>query len=217
LNKFNEKSQGIAKYAQDNKKYTMARQIHDAQLTQEEKDKAYKTLGVTREDVRYDYLANQTTDVSVKYLLEKLTDQPHEIVLERLITGRENSISGPQFVTDEILNKLEDEGLISGDEAKALKQIKYNKSGNLIGLGVGGKGKKISLDANTTKPRAGGASFKLSGPSSSGSSKASSGIKLKQLKITPPKGATFASTYKPSVITPKLRQGTFSLKGLGKA
>jgi hypothetical protein len=192
----------------------MARQIHDAKLTQDEKDKAYKTLGVTRDEVRYDYLANQTTDVSVNYLMEKLSNQPHDIVIERLLTGRENSISGPQFVTDAVLSQLADEGLITSDEEKQLKQVKYNRQGQLIATATG-RGKKISLDGvKGVKPKT-SARFKLSGPNGSGS-KTANAPKLKQIKITPPKGAKFTSTFKPTLISPKLRTVTKNYKGLGR-
>lgn len=133
------KGNGIDAFANKDWNITKARSVWNSNLPEDTKEEIFKKLGVEKADVRYDALAAHNTDVSTQYLMSKSPD--HETLLRNIITGRKESISGTQFASNGVIDALVDEGLLSKEEAKALKAIKFDKNGNKIG-GTTAKGKK---------------------------------------------------------------------------
>ena len=212
LNKFSKTKGGIAGYKQTEEKYSAARQIHDAPISDEEKNNAYKKLGTNAEEVRYDYISNQTEEVKTNYLIDKFTDQPKDFIIERLVTGRLNSSSGKVFASNGVIDNLVDEGIITKDEGKALKAIKYNKGGQLI---LSGAGKKVNLSLISVKhPLPERTAFKFSGPSASF---ANVSLALRKLKLIPPSviSAGERAKFTPTNFQLKLRTPVKTLVGLG--
>lgn len=142
----NEK-QGIDAFKKDNSNAQKARKIwgapHD-QITNAEKEAAFKQLGYTWDEVRYDYISQDgfTNDARTNYILSK--DMTKDELIERLLTGRVESISGNMFVRDGVIDNLRDLGHLTAAEAKYLKSIKLDKDGNQKPA-KSGKGKKLKL------------------------------------------------------------------------
>jgi hypothetical protein len=112
------------------------------------KNDIYKKWGITKEDARYADLASYNSDVSAQYLEQK--SQSHEELIQNILTGRVVSISGQQFADNGTITKLNEQGLLSDAEAKALKKIKIDKDGKDIGK-ASGKGRKLTIKKLSAK------------------------------------------------------------------
>lgn len=89
--------------------------------------------------VQYDSMASRSNDIKTQYLTEELGNQSHTMVMQELIKGRVPSISGSLLVSNTVVDGLRDAGIISADEAKALKKLKYDKTGQRVSTtGSGG-------------------------------------------------------------------------------
>lgn len=140
--------QGIKAFVNQDWKINKAIEAWDSNLPQEQKDMIYKKMGVDPQDVRYASLAKNSTDVSTQYIISKSPD--HNTLLNNLLTGRVVSISGTQFASNAVIDKLVEGGQLSKDEGKALKKIKIDKNGKSLVAATGGKKpKKITI--KTTK------------------------------------------------------------------
>lgn len=145
---------GIDAYDKDssNTPIAKARKIYtapDSEISRQQKQDIYKKLGFTEEDVRYDYMSGSkfSNDERVQYVIgQNLTK---EQLYERLITGRRESVSGNMFIRDGVLDDLAEQGIISKDEAKYIKKLKYDKNGKpkikLSGRGKGAKLKSVKF------------------------------------------------------------------------
>ena len=125
---------GIKSYEQQDKQFALARKVYEGEgvygkFPKELKEKIYKRLGLKKEEIAYDYLANKETDIKVRYILDQIDGFSHEQVIEGLLKGRVESISGKVFITDTVLGDLKDEGIITNDEYKYLKTIELDKEG----------------------------------------------------------------------------------------
>ncbi len=132
------KGNGINAFTNTNWKYSKAREIWDANITQAQKDQAFNKLGVNPQDVRYDSLANHSNDIKTQYVVNKNLD--HATLLQRMITGRVVSVSGQQFASNGVIDNLTEQGLLSKNEGIYLKKIKLDKNNNQIGQGKISKG-----------------------------------------------------------------------------
>lgn len=153
LNKYSKKKGGISEFKQQEDMYSDARKIWNSSLSDEEKTKAFNTLGLDAKDVRYDALANNTVEAATGYLLQKLTNQPHERILDRLQTGRAESISGVIFVKDGVVNNLVDAGLISEAEGKWLKSFTFDRKTGKLKQDSTGKKKDYTLKVSSPESR----------------------------------------------------------------
>lgn len=139
------KGQGIDAYVNQNWKYTKAREVYSSTAPKEAKAKALKQLGVEEKDAEYDYKATRDNDIKAQYVIDKAKSLSREQFMDRMLTGRVESVTGTRFISDGVIDKLEDAGLLSDAEAKALKKIKYDKTGKKEGGSGSGKAKKINL------------------------------------------------------------------------
>ncbi len=136
------KGNGIASFANRDWNITKAREVWNSEdHTKEQKDAAFKKLGVKAEDVRYDALANYTNDIKTQYLTSKSNTK--EKLIQNITSGRKRSIGDNIFASDGVIDTLVDEGKLTKEEGKALKAIDYNKDGTL--KGTVGKGKKVKM------------------------------------------------------------------------
>jgi polyhydroxyalkanoate synthesis regulator phasin len=142
------KGTGIGAYANKDWNITKARSIwNNEQVTKEDKDYAFKQLGVKPEDVRYDALANYDVDIKAQYLSSKSTTK--ERLIENIKTGRKRSVGDLVFASDGVIDAMVDEGRLTKEEAKELKAIDYDKSGKLK-IKAGGKGRKLKIGSTPT-------------------------------------------------------------------
>ena len=222
LNQFEKEATGIGKFKQQEEKYSTAREIFESPLTDEEKASAYKTLKLEADDVEYDYYSSQTNELKYQYLSDFFQDKSHDDILKVLTSGRINSISGNILASDGVISLMEDEGLISKDEAKALKAIKYNKKGDLLSTGGSGKKAFLSLTSGANKvdtsPAKGtSAQFKSAMGSDSGNA---SNLIYKRINAKLPisAGSSSNSGAKLSLEapTPKIRTMVRNISGLGQ-
>lgn len=172
-------------------------QIPDSQLSKQEKEVAFKKLGYTPDQVRYDYISSSkfSSQEKANYIMSK--DLSHEQLIERLKTGRVESVSGNYFANQKTLDILRDEGLISDAEYSALNKLK---------MGTNGKVKSSSGKAKIKKPKkvkikkikiSKGKTIKLKGLKSKKAKSA------KSLMLTPPKQGK-----PPKIAKLKVRRGT---------
>lgn len=223
LGKFSKEATGIDKYKQQEAKYSTARQIYESALTDQQKQDAYKTLGVKDTEVQYDYYAGQTNELKTNYLIDYFKDKTHDEILSTLANGRVSSISGNQLSSTGVIDAMETEGLITTDEAKALKAIKYNSKGELLKTGGSSSKAFLSLTSgvnNVTVPTTKVASYQ---PSVSGSTTGGSGgignITYKRIKTQRPAALSTnggQSGFTPTLISPKLKSMPTNLASLGQ-
>ncbi len=148
--------QGIDAFKEDTDNNSKARQIWSIpndQVSLEEKEQLFNQLGVTSEQVRYDYMTSFNNDEKTNYILSKQMD--HNTLLQRLITGRQQSVSGKIFASDGVIDSLRDAGKISYNEAKALKALDFDINGKrIVKARSGGRKAKIKMVSlkDATKP-----------------------------------------------------------------
>jgi hypothetical protein len=126
----------------ENSPASKAVQIWGSPLPEEQKLEAFKKLGFEPDDVRYAYKTRSsfTNDERTTYIRDQNLD--HDTLVDRLITGRVESITGRYFATEGVINNLVDEGLLSKEEGKYLKNLKIvKKDGKFTTVaGAGGSG-----------------------------------------------------------------------------
>lgn len=130
-----------------------ALKVWEGNASQEEKKAFYKSVGLKPDDVRYAHKTSWSKERKVDYIIKNYKDKDHDTLIEQLIKGRTEAISGYRFISNEVLNDLYDEGVISKDEMTYLKKVEFNKDGKLSGssadqLGSGsGSGKGGQTEA----------------------------------------------------------------------
>lgn len=137
------KGEGIGAFINQDWNITKAREVWNSSASEEQKTQAFEKLGVDRQDVRYDALANYTNDIKTQYLESKSKD--HDTLIKNILTGRVESVSGSLFAADGVIDNLKNKGLLTADEAKAIKKIKTDKKGNSLNKATTGKGKKVKM------------------------------------------------------------------------
>lgn len=179
---------GVDAYDKDSSSpESKAVQIWGSPLPEKEKLAAYKKLGVEPDDVRYAWKTRSgfTNDERTSYIRDQKLD--HDTLIERLITGRVESITGRFFATEGVIENLADEGLITRDEAKTLKNLKIDKDGKSINSGSsGGSGGSGGLTPAKLKSKINSLNslFKSSiGTSKSSKSTAPKTVKAPELKF----------------------------------
>lgn len=119
--------------------------VWEGNAPEEEKKAFYKSVGLEPDDVRYAFKTSWTKERKTNYIVGKYKDKEHDVLIDELIKGRTKAITGYKFISDELLENLYDEGMISKDEKKYLLKVEFNKDGKLSGsaldkLGDGGGG-----------------------------------------------------------------------------
>lgn len=149
------KGNGIDAFTNQNWMYSKARELYTAPISPEQREQAYKQLGVTGEQVGYDYKATKTNDIKSQYVLSKAQSMSHEDLLREMAKGRQPSISGAIFASDGVITSLAEAGFITAGEAKLLKKLDYNtKTGQLKSSGGGAKKGKKPTFVKLSVPKA---------------------------------------------------------------
>jgi hypothetical protein len=161
------KGEGIDAFTNKNWNVTKAIEVwkNKDNMSPEQEAQAYKKLGVDPQDVRYAYLASHNTDVSTQYITSKSPD--HDTLMNNLTTGRVVGINGQQFASNAVVDAVYNQGLITKEEATALKKVKVDKNGKgLVKAGTGRvkKGKKLTFKS-VSAPRTKSTPLKFSKPS----------------------------------------------------
>lgn len=145
------KAAGIDAFNEGSSNASIAREIWSIpndQLSGSEKEKIFKQLGYTKQEVEYDYKSSDKFSAQERLAYINSQNLDHETLIKRLETGRVKSISGNLFANDTLIDLLVEDGKLSKAEAKALKAMDY-KDGVLQGkksTGGGGlKGKSIDF------------------------------------------------------------------------
>lgn len=149
------KGAGIDAFTNQNWNVTKAIDVFKNQdkLTPDQANAAFKQLGVDPQDARYAYLATHSTDVSTQYIVSKSPD--HKALINNLTSGRVVGINGQQFAANAVVDAIYNKGLITKEEATALKKLKVDKNGKSLvaaGAGKAKKGKKLTIKA-TAAPK----------------------------------------------------------------
>lgn len=138
--------QGIDAFSNQSDTFTKAREVYASSLPDNLKQQAYQKLGIDQSKVEYDYKAHHSTDVKSQYISAKAQTEDHTALLKDLMSGRTQSISGQVFASNTVLDSLATDGVISQEEAKALKAVKMTSDGKRITSVKGiGKGKRIKV------------------------------------------------------------------------
>jgi len=142
-----------------------------------------------------------------------------------LADGRKLSITGEMFISNAVIDDLDDNGIISSSEKRALKKIKLNQNGELlpaaqatIGKGSGVSQKKLKTLQDRLVKEMTGFTKELANPPqiqslidlSKQKSKSESGYKL--LSIVPADGAV--SGFDTSISLPKLETTPLKIEDL---
>jgi hypothetical protein len=151
LGEITKEQSGISKYTQKSKQYAAARKIFETEaLDDQTKQDVYTRLGLKKPDVEYDYLASQDSTAKAGYIADGLGRSSHQEVLTALQAGRAESVSGNVFVDNATVDKLNDLGLISDAEAKALKKLKHGAGAKQASGSGGGVSSKKRVQQTLT-------------------------------------------------------------------
>ncbi|HBI17144.1 MAG TPA: hypothetical protein DDY52_03275 [Candidatus Moranbacteria bacterium] len=143
--------QGMDKYIFENDKIDTARKIFGEDDTyknipDEVKSQIFQKMGLEKDDIEYDFAANQTDDVKSQYFVSALSQEAdHQTVLDNIWENRKESIGGKILASNGVIDNLYDAGIISKEERTYLKKVKIGKDGKekLSSSSGSGTGKKL--------------------------------------------------------------------------
>lgn len=143
-------STGFEKYDwEDNKLSEAVALFNDKKMNGSKKESLLKQYGYHINDLRYEAYSRLSQNARAGYLKDELSKQDPQQRIETLKSLRTESISGKVVATDSVLKELNDEGLISDADYKALKAVKYGKDGKPTAKSLkakkGKKPKKLSV------------------------------------------------------------------------
>lgn len=128
-------------------------------------EEAMKKKNITYEDMIYDGWTALNDDIQLDQIISNVEGLSNDDMLSTLVSYRRISEgTGKAFLTDTLINKMEDSGLLSSSEAEYLKSIEWDsKTKSLKAKKSKGniKIKKISVSA---PPKISTSSFKIQGP-----------------------------------------------------
>ena len=144
--KFLEEATGIEKFELEQDKYTALRKLQKAEnVSDKQKQDIYKKMGVSEEDVQYDYNANQDVQPRIRYYNDFLQGKSSDEVITTLLSGRVVSLAGNLLASDEVVSGLVELGLIDKATSKLIRSYKFTKEGKEIGTRSRATGRKIKL------------------------------------------------------------------------
>jgi hypothetical protein len=162
------------------------------------KEKIFQAIGLTPEEVTYDYFTRLADDLQMEAILEMTAGKTGDDLVKALLEmRRESEGSRKPLLTDTIIGKMVDEGVISAGVGNLLKSYEWDKEGGGLKK-TAGKGKKIKVAAPKFKAPSLGAApktVKINLPEP---------YKIKVAGITPPpvKRLTVAPDYSKMIKIP---------------
>jgi len=140
------------------KAFSFVDDILESNMSIDEKGQALAKLGIDPEDAGYYNVARQDNNIKEVYVRDeigKYGDNRQEMLLELIKLRRE--VNGKMILSDGVITSLYNDGIISYNEAKWLKDAKYTKDGQvkvkLSGRGKTAKLKSITYRANTYRAK----------------------------------------------------------------
>ena len=135
------------------KAFSYVDDILDSNMSIDEKGQALAKLGIDPEDAAYYNVARQDNDIKDVYVRDEIAkygNNRQEMLLELIKLRRE--VNGKMILSDKVITSLYDDGIISYDEAKWLKNAKYTKDGQ-VKVKLSGRGRKARLKSITYKAK----------------------------------------------------------------
>lgn len=129
------------------KAFSYVDDILDSDLPVEKQGEILAKLGIDPEDASYYNIARQSSDIRyiwVKDEIGKYGDNRQEILNTLLSLRRE--VNGKKILSNEILDDLVEEGILSEEEGKYLKRVKYTKKGE-VKVKLTGRGRSAKIKA----------------------------------------------------------------------
>lgn len=105
-------------------------------LTENQKNRVIdgilKKINVKRDDYDYYRIASQDTNTKMSAIYDQIDSFKSRDEMFKYLAENRREVRGAALVNDKVLDNLYDDGVISKDEAKYLKNIKYDdRSGNI--------------------------------------------------------------------------------------
>jgi len=135
------------------KAFSYVDDILDSNMSVDEKGQALAKLGIDPEDAAYYNVARQNNDIKDIYVRDEIAkygDNRQEMLLGLIKLRRE--VNGKMILANEVINSLYEDGIISYDEAKWLKNAKYTKDGQ-VKVKLSGRGKSAKLKSVTYRAK----------------------------------------------------------------
>lgn len=123
------------KAIKNSKAYTLSGDILDADISEEEKNQALKDIGISRDDAEYYSIASQSNDLKSIYLLEVaqafVNNSGNRQDMIDVLVSQRRKVNGDMIASDGVLDNLYNDGYITNEERKALKDIDFDAEGKL--------------------------------------------------------------------------------------
>lgn len=136
------------KAIKNSKAFTIADDIIESNLPDEVKNQALSDIGIDRDDAEYYSIASQSNDLRSIYLLEVaqafVNKSGNRQDMIDLLVSQRQKVNGKMIASDEVLDNLYNDGYITKEERKALKDIDFDSEGKLkVKPASGGKKAKV--------------------------------------------------------------------------
>jgi len=143
-------------------------------------------LGIDPTEGLYNYISKQEVDIKTEYVNAMLGGIDENEWLSNLALLRKEGIaSGKPILSDSVIDNLYDEGLITAEQKKYLKNLKWDKKNKKITT-KGGAGRKIKIKVpGVAAPKAPKINLKLQVPKSK--TIRIKGVSLRSRELTEPK------------------------------
>lgn len=123
------------KAIKSSKAFTIADDIIESNLPDEVKNQALSDIGIDREDAEYYSIASQSNDLKSIYLLEVaqafVNNSGNRQDMIDVLVSQRRKVNGDMIASDGVLDNLYNDGYITNEERKALKDIDFDAEGKL--------------------------------------------------------------------------------------
>lgn len=123
------------KAIKNSKAFTIADDIIESNLPDEVKNQALSDIGIDREDAEYYSIASQSNDLKSIYLLEVaqafVNNSGNRQDMIDVLVSQRRKVNGDMIASDGVLDNLYNDGYITNEERKALKDIDFDAEGKL--------------------------------------------------------------------------------------
>lgn len=156
--------------------------------------------GISPQEVQYNQVASGNDTDQAQFIQEQLVNLDPKARDAFLLMGR-SMVGNTQLVSDNVIGKLEDAGVVSKEEGNALKRVSYVRDNEYTGKDA------IKIGTSTYKPVIGktsGAVSKIKVTAESLGAKKGRRLTSPKIKISSP-GAATIKAFK--ISTPKLQSG----------
>lgn len=100
-------------------------------------------LGIDPNDAVFDYVANQSVDARTPFVASMIEGIQDRNQMLGVLAGMRKEVNGNKLLSDGVIDNLHDEGIIGPNEKRMLKNLEFDKDGEI--KKSSGKGKKIKV------------------------------------------------------------------------